>query len=209
MLTSFTSILFCAGYQSLSCKLQAKYLLSTHFCFQTRFLYLIWIIRRTVYPFLLNFFTSTILFCAGYQNLSYKFARFIFTVYFEASNSFLFLSTILFLLSQPIQPTFFHASNTHFLNPTLPFANNFFQPIFSTTSFFLLSTMCLSNSTINSAKPFFFLQTIFLSQQPFQPSSYIFNHSTTFSCFPPPCNFFCGKTFHFLCFHCKVLGGAL
>ena len=119
------------------------------------------------------------------------------------------LPTTLFNLSQPIQPTFFHASNTHFLNPTLPFANNFFQPIFSTTSFFLLSTMCLSNSTINSAKPFFFLQTIFLSQQPFQPSSYIFNHSTTFSCFPPPCNFFCGKTFHFLCFHCKVLGGAL
>ena len=117
-----------------------------------------------------------------HQNLSFKFAGFIFTVYFEASNSYFCFSQQLcsYFPSQFIQPQptiSFMLSTIIFINQTCLFANNSFSPVLST--------------------PSFFFQTIFLSQQPFpQPAAISikflsfqpFNHVFLFS--HPPLQFF-------------------
>ena len=81
---------------------------------------------------------------------------------------FLFLSATLFLHSQPIYPTyhFFHASNTHFLQPTLPFCHQL-----SSTNFL---TYFIFFSSFNHLPPQFtnqFSQTIFFSNHFHQPAT--------------------------------------
>ena len=121
----------------------------------------------------------------------------------------------IFVSTLPTYP-FFHAFNNHFLQPTLPFCQQLFSTSFVNSFVFFLIT-CLATSSVTSAKPFFFSQPF---SQPATISS-ASNHLNQFlfpiqpfhwvslpSPPPPPCNFF-GKTFHFRCFHCKVLGGAM
>ena len=143
---------------------------------------------------------------------------------------FLFLSATLFLLSQPIYPTyhFFHASNTHFLHPTLPFCHqlsstNFltyfvffssfnhlppqFTNQFSQTIFFS-SNHFHQPATINSGRSFF-LATVLPTNNHHCHLIVIWTIQSSFLTLPPsPLQFF-GKTFHFFFIQCKVLGGAL
>ena len=176
---------------------------------QTCFLYLIWIIRRAVFPlsaqfshfnhFILRWLSKRILqICRVHFYCLFWGLKFVFCSsqplcsYFR--NQFTQL-TISFMLPTPIFST----------QPCL-FATNFLQPIFSPTSFFfLLSTICLRNSPINSAKTFFFsnhfhqpatinsarsffLATVyrFANQQPPLPPNCHMNHSIKFSCLTPP-----------------------
>ena len=138
--------------------------------------------------FLLNSLTSIISSCAGYQNLSYKFAGFLFNVYCEISHSFLSLYFCFYTPNnfvQPIHSTYhlFPAFHNHFHQPNLPFCQHLFSTSF-VNSFILFSQTFPQPATILTN--FFFL----------------FNHFTGFPCLhhPPPAIFF-GKTFHFLCFH--------
>ena len=91
------------------------------------------------------------------------------------------------------------------------FANNSFQLVLSTPSFFFLLITCLTTWTVTSAKPFFFLATISSASNhlnqflfPIQPFHWVSLPSP-----PPPCNFFfCCQDFPFPLFSLKSLGGS-
>ena len=151
---------------------------------------------RSFPTFCSNSLTSIISSCAGYQNLSYKFAGFLFNVYCEISHLFLSLYFCFYALNnfvQPIHSTYhlFPAFHNHFHQPNLFFCQHLF------------STICLNTSTANSAKPFSFFATISSASNHLNPFLFPVQpfHWVSLPSPPPPPAIFFGKTFHFLCFH--------
>ena len=145
--------------------------------FSTCFLYLIWIIRRAVFPLSaqipsLQSFHPALVIKTYPTNLQGSFLMFIVRSHIRfCLYIFVFtLSTTLF--NQFTQPNIsFLLSTIIFINQTCLFASISFQPVLSTLSFFFFNHL---PQHLNSqfSQTILYFRNHFLSQQPFQPISF-------------------------------------